>query len=214
MPDLFIISGSNGAGKSTIGQDYIPSNVLEDSPIFDGDKLFMQKHLELWKSGMRTNKRMKEIANDYVIETFNRLVDEAIQDKKHFVYEGHFTEDISWNVPKLFKKEGYAVHLIFFGLSNPDQSELRVLERVKDGGHYVPRLMIETNFYGNLEQLNRHFSLLDSLIIFDTSTVTPFLLAKKTDSRMQLTVSQEKLPNWFRKYLPELLKCSTEVRTS
>lgn len=61
MPELYIISGSNGAGKSTIGQDYVPANVLEDSSIFDGDKLYMQKHLELWKSGMRVDKKIKEM---------------------------------------------------------------------------------------------------------------------------------------------------------
>jgi hypothetical protein len=61
MPDLFIISGSNGASKSTIGQDYVPSRVLEDSSIFDGDKLYMQKHLEIWKSGMRVDKKIREI---------------------------------------------------------------------------------------------------------------------------------------------------------
>ena len=205
MPDLYIISGSNGAGKSTIGQDYVPANVLEDSAIFDGDKLYMQKHLELWKSGLRVDKKIKEIANDFVIETFNHLVDDAIRSKKHFAYEGHFTEDSSWNVPRLFKNEDYAVHLIFFGLSNTDQSELRVLERVKDGGHYVPRLMIENNFFGNLDQLNRNFKLLDSLLIFDTSTTAPFLLAKKINTKLELTASKDKLPDWFIKYLPEIM---------
>jgi predicted ABC-type ATPase len=78
MPDLYIISGSNGAGKSTIGKDYVPPNILEDPSIFDGDKLYMQKHLELWKSGMRVAKKLKEIANDFVIEKFNHLVEEAI----------------------------------------------------------------------------------------------------------------------------------------
>lgn len=206
MPDLYIISGSNGAGKSTIGQDYVPTHVLKDSSIFDGDKLYMHKHLELWKSGMRVDKKIKEIANDFVMETFNQLVDEAIGSRKHFAYEGHFTEESSWNVPRLFKNEGYAIHLIFFGLSNTDQSELRVLERVKDGGHYVPRLMIENNFYGNLEQLNRNFKLLDSLLIFDTSATTPFLLAKMINTKLELSATKDKLPDWFIKYLPEVLK--------
>lgn len=206
MPDLYIISGSNGAGKSTIGQDYVPANVLADSPIFDGDKLYMQKHLELWKSGMRVDKKIKEIANDFVTETFDRLVDEAIGSHKHFAYEGHFTEDSSWNVPQLFKNQGYAIHLIFFGLSSTDQSELRVLERVKDGGHYVPRLMIENNFYGNLNQLNRNFRLLDSLLIFDTSTTTPSLLAKMINRKLELSTIKDKLPTWFIKYLPEILQ--------
>jgi predicted ABC-type ATPase len=130
-----------------------------------------------------------------VIETFNHLVDDAIRSKKHFAYEGHFTEDSSWNIPRLLKNKGYAVHLIFFGLSNTDQSELRVLERVKDGGHYVPRLMIENNFFGNLDQLNRNFNLLDSLLIFDTSTTAPFLLAKMINTKLELTASKDKLPD-------------------
>jgi predicted ABC-type ATPase len=205
MPDLYIISGSNGAGKSTIGQDYVPENVLADSSIFDGDKLYMQKHLELWKSGMRVDKKIKEIANDFVIDTFNSLVDEAIGSRKHFAYEGHFTEDSSWNIPRLLKNKGYNVHLIFFGLSNTNQSELRVLERVKDGGHNVPRLMIENNFYGNLDQLNRNFKLLDSLLIFDTSTTTPSLLAKMINKKLELSTTKDKLPNWFIKFLPEIL---------
>ena len=40
MPVLLIITGSNGAGKSSIGPDYVPSK-LRDA-IFDGDKLFME----------------------------------------------------------------------------------------------------------------------------------------------------------------------------
>lgn len=166
----------------------------------------MQKHLELWKSGMRVDKQLREIANDFVTDTFKDLVDEAINSRKHFAYEGHFTEDSSWNVPRLFKKEGYAVHLIFFGLSNTDQSELRVLERVKDGGHYVPRLMLENNFYGNLEQLNQNYKLLDSLLIFDTSTTTPLLLAKMINTKMEISASKDALPDWFINHLTEVLK--------
>jgi predicted ABC-type ATPase len=146
MPDLYIISGSNGAGKSTIGQDYVPANVLEDSSIFDGDKLYMHKHLELWKSGMRADKRIKEIANDFVLETFSQLIDEAIGSRKHFAYEGHFTEDGSWNVPRLFKNEGYAIHLIFFGLSNTDQSDEMFC--VKAGLHHF-QCPIFPDFYGS-----------------------------------------------------------------
>ncbi|OQP44632.1 hypothetical protein A4H97_09705 [Niastella yeongjuensis] len=206
MPDLYIISGSNGADKSTIGQDYVPAHVLDDSSFFDGDKLYMQKHLELWKSGTRVDKKIREVANDFVVETFSQLVDKAIGSNKHFAYEGHFTEDSSWNIPRFFKKDGYTVHLIFFGLSNTDQSELRVLERVKDGGHFVPRLMIENNFYGNLKQLDRNLNLLDSLLVFDTSTTTPFLLAKMINSKLELFASKDKLPDWFISYLPEVLK--------
>jgi predicted ABC-type ATPase len=50
MPELYIIDGSNGAGKSSTGSEYIPKVVLEKAPVFDGDKLFMEKRHELWKN--------------------------------------------------------------------------------------------------------------------------------------------------------------------
>lgn len=53
MPELYIITGSNGAGKSSIGFNYLPEFIQKNYPIFDGDKLFMQKQKELWNSGIK-----------------------------------------------------------------------------------------------------------------------------------------------------------------
>ena len=47
MPELYIITGSNGAGKSTVGPDYLPQHIGQHNTVFDGDKLFMQKQKEL-----------------------------------------------------------------------------------------------------------------------------------------------------------------------
>lgn len=49
MPELHIITGSNGAGKSTIGPDYLPGYITKNLEIFNGDKLFQDKQKELWK---------------------------------------------------------------------------------------------------------------------------------------------------------------------
>jgi len=50
MPELYIITGSNGAGKSSIGPDYLPAHIRQQGPIFDGDKLFIEKRKELWRT--------------------------------------------------------------------------------------------------------------------------------------------------------------------
>jgi len=34
MPTLYLITGSNGAGKSTVGPDYLPREVIERPVIF------------------------------------------------------------------------------------------------------------------------------------------------------------------------------------
>ena len=105
MPALIIITGSNGAGKSSVGPEYIPSK-LRDS-ILDGDKLFMGKKSEIWASGVRSHKECRNRAFEIVVETFEKLVDDAIINNVDFVYEGHFTNEATWDVPKRFKACGY-----------------------------------------------------------------------------------------------------------
>jgi predicted ABC-type ATPase len=147
MPELYIITGSNGAGKSSVGPIYLPEYIRKNYPVFDGDKLFMSKQKELWNQGIRANKEAKKLAFAFVEETFDQLVDNALQNNDHFVYEGHFTNDATWDIPKKFKEKGYIVNLFFLGLSDPELSELRVIDRAKEGGHYVPLLTIRDNFY-------------------------------------------------------------------
>jgi len=47
MPSLYIITGSNGAGKSTVGPDYLPEEILRNNTVFDGDLLYTRKLNEL-----------------------------------------------------------------------------------------------------------------------------------------------------------------------
>lgn len=204
MPELFIITGSNGAGKSSIGANYLPAYIQNTCSIFDGDKLFMQKQKDLWNSGIRANKEARKIAYQFVSDTFDALVDKALNNKSNFVYEGHFTNDATWEIPQRFKENDYSINLIFFGLIDPDLSELRVIDRKKEGGHYVDRKTIEDNFYGNLEKLNQYFGMLDSLRIIDTSETNHRLLFYIQKTIIKSSVSHADLPAWFTKFLPAI----------
>src|ERR1022692_2333720 len=136
MPELYIITGSNGAGKSSVGFQYIPSVFRKQHPVFDGDKLFVAKQNELWNNGLRLPKEARKIAFDFVIEKFEHLVNEAIKNRESFAYEGHFTNEATWHIPQRFKDEGYKINIIFLGLKDPKLSLSRVLDRVEYGGHY------------------------------------------------------------------------------
>ena len=176
MPELHIITGSNGAGKSSVGPDYLPSNI-QVQPIFDGDKLFMQKRSEFWNAGIKSHKECKKLAFEFVEQTFDALVEAALTNQTHFAYEGHFTNEATWDIPRQFKAAGYSIHLIFFGLTDTDLSELRVIDRAKEGGHYVDPPTVASNFFGNLEKLDQHFALFDSVQIIDTSEAEHKVLA-------------------------------------
>jgi len=110
-PQLFIITGSNGAGKSTLKQALLPPEYghLE---IFDGDIFFTQKKTAFYKK-FKSDKESKKLADEALEEHFLMLVDNHIQSKEHFAYEGHFTGPGAWKIPERFKDADFQINLIF-----------------------------------------------------------------------------------------------------
>ncbi len=204
MPHLHIITGSNGAGKSSVGPSYLPENIQATCEVFDGDKLFLKRKRELWESGSKAHKENKKIAFQEVTDTFDALVEASLNQNTDFVYEGHFTNESTWEIPRKFKNSGFAVHMIFFGLTDTNLSELRVIDRVKEGGHHVDPAHISANFYGNLEKLNEHYAMFDTLQIIDTSETKHKVLCILENNTILSSVSRSELPDWFIKHLPNL----------
>ena len=202
MPELFIITGSNGAGKSSIGPEYLPNHILQRGPIFDGDKLFVQKRKELWRT-IKSNKECSKLAYAFVTETFDSLVETALSGNQDFAYEGHFTNEATWDIPRRFRAAGYDIHLIFLGLKDTTLSGVRVVDRSKAGGHYVDPRTVADNFYGNLEKLNQHYEMFQTVQIIDTSA-EHIVLAVLENGEPANAIPFEILPFWFQRYLPSI----------
>jgi predicted ABC-type ATPase len=204
-PALFIITGSNGAGKSTVGATYLPSEIQDVYTVFDGDKLALEKRKELYPRIIKALKEAKNIASEFVDKSFLQQVKAAITAGDHFVYEGHFRDVSTLKTPRKFKKKGYYLSLIFMGVSDPHVSELRVINRAKEGGHFVPIYEVESNFYGNLVMLNKNYKLFDELMVIDTSSTHKILLHMR-DAKILFYVPSKHQPRWFLNFLPNLLK--------
>jgi len=205
MPDLYIITGSNGAGKSSIGPDYLPEKLTAKLSVFDGDLLYTRKLKELFPSQVKSPKYAKQEALKYVVDLFEEQTESALLNNDNYLYEGHFINDETWQTPIKFKDAGYTIHLVFLGLENPDVSEARVAERVTDAGHYVDRQTIEANFYGNLQKLNIYYYIVDELTIIDTTDIDHRILYQSIDHSPVFSVPDNELPEWFKTYLPNLI---------
>jgi predicted ABC-type ATPase len=201
VPELYIITGSNGAGKSSVGPEYLPPHIKATCVLFDGDKLTLQKVRELKEHHKYGHKDAKEIAEDWIGQHFNTTAEDHLKNNSHFAYEGHFREESSWKVIERFKKAGYKIHMIFLGLINIERSQMRVLERAIGGGHNVSFAEIDLNYQGNLIQLDHHYKLLDSLRIIDTSETVPKLLAEISKSKVSHCLPITEQPDWFTNYL-------------
>jgi predicted ABC-type ATPase len=119
-------------------------------------------------------------------------------------YEGHFTNDATWDIPKKFKVSGYKIHLIFFGLTDITLSETRVVGRAREGGHYVDPITLSSNFYGNLDKLDKYFAIFDSVTLVDTSGIEHIGLAIIKKGKCISAVTKDELPEWFTTNLPNI----------
>lgn len=93
MLGLYIITGSNGAGKSTVGPEYLPKAIHENYTVFDGDLLYTKKLKELYPTIVKSPKYARRAALDYVVDLFEEQTSAALVNNDHYVYEGHFTND-------------------------------------------------------------------------------------------------------------------------
>ncbi|HFK5527448.1 TPA: zeta toxin family protein [Elizabethkingia anophelis] len=201
MPFLYIITGSNGAGKSSIGPEYLPESLQKC--VFDGDKLLLQKRKEFWKSGIKSPKECNKLASEIVQDTFDTLIKASLDKQQDFAYEGHFTNDSTWEIPKKFKNSGYTIILIFFGLVDTELSQLRVATRTQEGGHYVDFPTLQSNFYGNLEKLDIYYEMFDLINIYDTSS-EHIELARLEKGIPVFSIDKNELPLWFTTYLKKI----------
>jgi len=197
LPELHVITGSNGAGKSSVGSEYLPIHIKQACKIFDGDKLALNKTNELFATKLHSYKESKSIANEWIGDYFQRQIKNAIQKNAHFAYEGHFREEYAWKVIDKFKENGYSIHFIFFGLVDVKRSQMRVMERALSGGHNVSHAEIDLNYYGNLVQLDRHFTILNELSIIDTSETAPKVLMKLLNDEILFHAEYNDMPPWF-----------------
>jgi len=78
MPDLIIIAGCNGAGKSTFATSLLPDGLTS----FDYDKRFLENYQSLPDSELR-----ETFAKNQTTKDFETSVAKAIESKTDFCYE-------------------------------------------------------------------------------------------------------------------------------
>lgn len=100
------------------------------------------------------------------------------------------------------------------GLNDPAQSQLRVLERANNGGHNVPEYEIVSNFYGNLQNVNKNFRLFDEAIYIDTSQSTPNILLHLANGQVLEAIASKEMPFWFSEFLPKAYKAVAKYEKS
>lgn len=166
-PNLFIISGCNGAGKTTASFTVLPET-LACMEFLNADE--MARGL----SPLNPDKAAMEAGRMLI-----KKMDKLIQLKTDFAVETTLATKIYTKTIETAKSYGYKVTLVFFWLDSVDLAIERVKTRVNEGGHNVPETTIIRRYYSGLKNLfNLYIPISDYWMIFDNSKIHSKLIAE------------------------------------
>ena len=134
MPRLYIISGCNGAGKTTASYSLLPE-MLECREFVNSDEF--AKGLSPFDPSKASIQ-----ASRYMLMKIRYLLEK----KRDFAVETTLATRTLLNITKMAQREGYTVTLLYFWLKTPEMAIERVKARVAAGGHDIPEETIRRRY--------------------------------------------------------------------
>jgi len=166
VPNLYIIAGCNGAGKTTASFTVLP-DMLNCKEFVNADEIA---------------KGLSPFQPDKVAFESGRImlnrINELLSEEKDFAFETTLSSRSYVSLIKKARKAGYKVTLLFFWLDSPSTAKERVKYRVMHGGHNIPGEVIERRYKRGIRNLiSLYIPEVDYWIIFD-NTSNPLLVAE------------------------------------
>ncbi|MBQ7419212.1 MAG: zeta toxin family protein [Prevotella sp.] len=164
--NLYIISGCNGAGKTTASYTVLPE-ILDCKEFVNADEIarglspFNPEGMAI-EAGRLMLKRIKEL----------------LADDKTFSIETTLATKSYVNLVRKAQNKGYTVRLLFFWLNSPELALQRVAERVSKGGHNIPESIVRRRYSLGIRNLfNLFMNEVDYWTIYDNSEYPAVLVA-------------------------------------
>ena len=167
-PELFIIAGPNGSGKTTSAMNLLP-DFLQCEEYVNADAI---------ASGL-SQFRPESVAINAGRIMLSRI-QELYRQKKSFSFETTMASRHFAVLLKNCRQAGYSVSIIFLWLQSPALAVERVAMRVKNGGHSSPTETIIRRYKKGIENLIRlYMPIADNWWLYDNSLENPELIARK-----------------------------------
>ncbi|HET6555743.1 MAG TPA: zeta toxin family protein [Prolixibacteraceae bacterium] len=167
MPNLYVIAGCNGAGKTTASYTVLPE-VLNCKEFVNADEIA---------------KGISPFQPDKVAIEAGRIMLNRIKDLTSHGSDFAFETTLATKSYKQFIKDaqlkGYFVTLLFFWLNSPELAIERVKSRVSSGGHDIPIETIRRRYYSGMDNLSKlYLPICDYWMIIDNSVVPYKVIAE------------------------------------
>lgn len=139
------------------------------------------------------NSYFASVAADFIRQTL-------VQDRKSFSFETVMSSPDKVGFLQTSRQNGYRNYLYYVATDDPLINISRVEQRVREGGHNVPKDKIETRYYRSLDLLLDAVKLTNRAYIFDNSDEESTWIAEITDGE-DIEIKQDHIPDWFKKYV-------------
>lgn len=168
MPELYLIAGCNGAGKTTGCATLLPE-FLNISEFVNADIIAARlSPVDPGKAALEAGRIM--------LSGINQLITE----KKDFVFETTLSGKTYLSLIKRAKADGYTVTILYLWLASKEIAKTRVEERVRKGGHNIEPEVIDRRYDRGIKHLfSSYLPLSDAWQILDNTTGEYKIVAKK-----------------------------------
>ena len=158
-PELIIIAGPNGSGKTSITQKFLHHEWAEGTTYINPDQVAKDMFGD-WNDSEAVLK-----AANYCSD----LREQCLRDKKGFVFETVFSAQDKIDFVIRAKQAGFFIRIFFISTSNPAINASRIAKRVMEGGHDVPITKIISRYNKSIQNCKTVASIVDRLYVYDNS---------------------------------------------
>ncbi len=169
MPNLYVISGCNGAGKTTASYTVLPE-ILNCEEFINADEIARGL------SPFNPDKAAIEAGRIMLSK-----IDEFIRKGLDFAFETTLSSKSYIHTINEAKENKYEITLLFFWLDSVELAIERVKTRVAEGGHDIPEKVIRRRYYSGIRNLfDLYMPVCDYWMITNNSNPNLELIAEGT----------------------------------
>jgi predicted ABC-type ATPase len=176
VPNLYIISGCNGAGKTTASFTILPE-MLDCKEFVNADEI--AKGLSPFQP-----ESVSFQAGRIMVERIDELLNSGV----NFAFETTLTTLSYLNTIKAAKEKGYSVNLLYFWLNDVNLAIERVKIRVSEGGHNIPEETIRRRYFRGIFNLTNKFTALCDYWIVINNSSRPFTFVAEGQGSNEMKV--------------------------
>ncbi len=174
MPDIFIIAGCNGAGKTTAAYNLLPK-VFKTVEFVNADEIA---------------RGLSPLNVEGVAFQAARIMIERIEQlitlDKSFSFETTLSGSSYLKFIKRAKDKGYGITFFFIYLNSAELAKSRVALRVSKGGHNISDEVVTRRYTKGINNFSKYALLTDDWYLYDNSASDYQLVAKSISGEKEI----------------------------